>query len=369
MTKDDIKAGLGSLGITPGLGHAYLSLNISGLDLTSLFIVNTYKHLHTLNVSRNQLRSLDWITGMSALLNIDASHNLLISIPKYQPPKLTHINLSFNQIDDAGEWTFCERLREMNLRGNCLTQIGPGLKSNFELELLDVSENSIKGLSNDLENLNLRELHIAANELTSFHGINLPKLELLDVQQNFISSLAGLHAPNHPCLRILNIVENRFSHPQELQGLKEFTRLADLLVAPSRATEVPAYRTQLLHRLPHLRWLDNSAVESEEVVKARVAYGGDLEKRKSIWNAVVTVGAEPFVDRRLMTEGLIKEVEAKTGAAPPMAHTFNDDVGNIFVTSRDVMQGTRLTVEAHEESQKAKELMFASDKENGGKMW
>eukprot|EP00388_Colpodella_angusta_P002496 GDKJ01008617.1.p1 GENE.GDKJ01008617.1~~GDKJ01008617.1.p1 ORF type:complete len:307 (-),score=46.29 GDKJ01008617.1:42-962(-) len=303
--------------MTPDLEHAYLSLNISGLDLTSMHILNNYKNLHTINVSHNQLRSLDWISGMHALVNIDASNNLLISIPKYQPPKLTHINLSFNQIEQVGEWTFCENLKEMSLRGNLIKEIGFGLSSNKQLEILDVSQNCITKLEDSLEGLSLRELHIAANNLFSFHGVSsLVRLELLDVQQNQISSLNGLSYENHPCLRILNIVENMFSHPQELEGLANFPRLADLLVAPSRVAEVPAYRTQMLHRLPRLRWLDNSAVEPEEVVKAGVAYGSDVEKRKQVWCSIVTVGEEPFIDRRLMTEKLIKEVELKTGILP-----------------------------------------------------
>lgn len=93
----------------------------------------------------------------------------------------------------------------------------------------------------------------------------------------------------------------------EVERLQSFPFLADLFLAPNPVDELPYYRTQILHRLPRLRWLDEAPATPEEKVKASVTYGEDVAMRQEIFEKLLP--EESFVDRRLITEEGIRDME------------------------------------------------------------
>lgn len=104
-----------------------------------------------------------------------------------------------------------------------------------------------------------------------------------------------------------HISENRIGHIREVERLLDFPYLADLFLAPNPVDELPYYRTQVLYRLPKLRWLDEAPATAEEKVKASLTYGEDVVKRQEIFDKLLP--EEAFVDRRVVTKEAILDME------------------------------------------------------------
>lgn len=72
------KQGLYELGVTHDkYNHAYLSINISFKDLSSIGGIAKFKYLQNVNVSHNKLTSLEPLSGLKHMTTLNASHNLL----------------------------------------------------------------------------------------------------------------------------------------------------------------------------------------------------------------------------------------------------------------------------------------------------
>mmetsp|Transcript_77131 Transcript_77131/g.200982 ORF Transcript_77131/g.200982 Transcript_77131/m.200982 type:complete len:550 (-) Transcript_77131:290-1939(-) len=305
-----IKAGLSMLGRTRTNKHAWLRVDVPDMALTSIDAMRPYELLQFVNVSRNQLRTLEPLGALRGLLHLNASFNLLVRSQSFTPPdSLETCDMSYNLIGELGDWHTHRFLRELNLRGNFIDRIGTGLKGNRELRMLDMSENYIGRIEN-LEGLDLRTLYLAQNQLVSLDGIStLSKLQALNIRHNNITSIASLRSEDLPRLRRLNISDNRLGDIHEVASLAAFTLLQDLRLAPNPVDQLPHYRAQVLHRLPLLRTLDASVAAPEEKVKADLIYGADIEERRKIFENLLP--EETFVDRRLVTEELIAEEETQ----------------------------------------------------------
>lgn len=305
---ETVQKNLSMLGATPSGQHSYLRIDLADLGLTSLDALRGFTHLQFVNLSGNRLRSLEPLGSLRCLLHLNASFNLLIRTQGFTAPdQLETVDMSFNLISELGEWSVHKYLRELNVRGNFIEKISPGLSRNKELRMLDLSENHIAAIEN-LDGLGLHTLYLAQNRLSSLQGIGLlKKLQVLNVRHNSISSLEALRAEDIPRLRKLCISENRVNHIQEIEGLQPFPFLCDLLLAPNPIVELPHYREQVLHRLPNLRLLDRQAASAEEKVKADVIYGIDVENCKKNFNSELP--KEDFVDRRLVTQEGIAQME------------------------------------------------------------
>ncbi|CAE7424627.1 LRGUK [Symbiodinium natans] len=333
VTEDQVREGLSQLGDTGTRQHAYVRCDLMGMNLTSLVKIRQWEQLQFLNVSRNRLRGLEPVGALRHLLHLNASHNLLIRSQNFTAPDgLETCDMSYNMLAELGDWKVHRYLRELNLRGNYISCIGHGLMGNKELRMLDLSENLILDLRN-LDNLELRTLSLAQNKLNNLEGVQrLSKLHSLDVRHNNLTTLEALRAQDIPRLRKLRVSENRLSQIREVDQLADFHFLSELYLNPNPVSQLPQYRAQVLHRLPRLRNLDCQQVSPEERVKTEVIYGADVETRQEIFEQLLP--EETFVDRRLMTQELIAQMEMEqfgsNGDAGPFGHesvigpTFGD---------------------------------------------
>eukprot|EP00747_Dinoflagellata_sp_TGD_P162907 gnl/TRDRNA2_/TRDRNA2_181049_c0_seq1.p1 gnl/TRDRNA2_/TRDRNA2_181049_c0~~gnl/TRDRNA2_/TRDRNA2_181049_c0_seq1.p1 ORF type:complete len:571 (+),score=111.94 gnl/TRDRNA2_/TRDRNA2_181049_c0_seq1:69-1715(+) len=313
LTGDIITKNMSELGNVTARAHAYLRVDLAKLGLTSVDGISPFQCLQFVNISGNRLRSLEPLGNLRCLLHLNASLNLLIRTQCFAAPEqLETVDMSYNLIDDLGNWSSHMFLRELNLRGNFIQRLGPGLLHNKALRMLDLSENSILRIEN-MQELNLRTLLLAQNRVASLEGVgSLTKLQVLDVRHNEIATTAPLKAEDIPRLRKLCISENQIPHIREVEGLQGFTFLCDLFLAPNPILELPYYREQVLNRLPGLRWLDEEAVSAKEKVKADAIYGADVGKRNEIFSELLP--QETFVDRRLVTmENIVAMEQQKFG--------------------------------------------------------
>lgn len=308
LSLETLQKNLSMMGRTFSRQHAYLRLDAAGYGLTSIDAVRPFQHLQFVNVSRNQLRTLEPLGVLRSMLHLNASFNQLIRTQCFTAPDgLETVDMSYNMIYEVGDWGVHKYLRELNLRGNLISQIGEGLQTNQELRMLDLSENCISRVE-FMDGLGLNMLHLAQNQLASLEGVStLSQLQVLNVRHNHITSISALRPEDLPKLRKLCVTDNRISEIAEVIGLEAFPVLADLQISPNPIVELPHYRAQVLHRLPRLRSLDAQIAPAEEKVKADLIYGVDVEQRQQTFNGLLP--DEKFVDRRLVTEGSISAAE------------------------------------------------------------
>ncbi|CEM28748.1 unnamed protein product [Vitrella brassicaformis CCMP3155] len=329
LTVADIPSRLSLLGPTPDGSHAYLRADLGDMGLTTIDPLEAFINLQYVDVSHNRLRSLCSLYPLVRLRHVNASHNMLRrSIGFHFSQRLEVVDLSYNYITAIGDFSSHRFLRELNLRGNMISAISEGLAANKGLTALDLSENQLRYVDN-LDDLNIEELHVSGNQLVSLAGgaeggaaegkggvCRLTKLRELNVRDNMLDSVEGLGS-QHAQLITLHLCNNRFTHPAQLELLAKLPLLTDLFLTPMAIENVPAYRMQVIHRLPHLRWLDCSAVSSEEKVKTAIVYGDkeDIEARQHIFHTLIP--GEPFTDWRLLTEEMMEELERQTATGPP----------------------------------------------------
>eukprot|EP00913_Durusdinium_trenchii_P022535 g21167.t1 len=165
----------------------------------------------------------------------------------------------------------------------------------------------------------LQFLNVSRNRLRSLEPVESLRsqsftapdaLETCDMSYNMLAELGDWKV--HRYLRELNlrgnyISINRISQMREVDQLASFVFLSELYMQPNPVSQLPQYRAQVLHRLPRLRQLDSQQVTPEERVKTEVIFGADVETRQEIFEQLLP--EETFVDRRLMTEELIAQLE------------------------------------------------------------
>ncbi|KAI8368129.1 uncharacterized protein BYT42DRAFT_585371 [Radiomyces spectabilis] len=117
----------------------------------------------------NRLSSLpDGIVDMSALEDLDVSHNQLLNLPYNMfIPHLIHLNVSNNQLDAIPKSIAqCHMLRTLNVSKNHLTTLPADLVELRRLELFDISENLLCIMPADILERMRTTLLITGNPLT-----------------------------------------------------------------------------------------------------------------------------------------------------------------------------------------------------------
>ncbi|KAF4710732.1 hypothetical protein FOZ62_027029, partial [Perkinsus olseni] len=318
LTREQVTAGLGGLGITPVQPghHAYLSCSIGNLSLTNLDpVLRDYRHLQVVDVSHNRLRRLDALSAMPCLRVLNASRNLLRRVDCLALSRsLEQVDMSYNEIQELGDWSNCRTsLRELRLRGNAIKHIPPyGLKRTNHLELLDLSENQITTIENIAHLPELAVLKLTHNQISSLHGLDgLNRLRELDVSKNF--SLQGLSSWTCTSLARLVVSNNQLDDLDTNIEILErgFTNLADLSISGNPIELLPSVKLRVIHRLTSLARVDGDDVTAEDRVDSETLHGDLLESERAAWTtSMAAVCAEgypvpDFEDHRVATiEGL-----------------------------------------------------------------
>lgn len=186
--------GMGADGVlTQEERQAVTSLDLSGMNLTSLEGLEAFPNLQSLDCSRNALTALD-LSQNPALTTLNCSYNQLTHLDLSRNPEISHLNCSFNRMTEL-DLTGRAKLVALNCEMNQLTKLTlagcSGLVSlycrNNLLDKLDLSDNLalefIETFSNRLTSIDvtmlaqLRFLHIDHNQLTHLDMSQNRKLE------------------------------------------------------------------------------------------------------------------------------------------------------------------------------------------------
>ena len=172
--------------------HQLMSLNASynrlmRIDLSSPSTM--YSQLHTLNLSNNQLLSTkEALKSFPCLVNLDLSSNNLRTLDSLSCLGiLQFLNASFNSLNAVPDLSNNVLLIDLNLSGNNLRQIES--VTNFFLPHLircDISRNMVVTLPNISHLFNLVELRIDNNQISTYKNLiscsqltQLPRLKFI----------------------------------------------------------------------------------------------------------------------------------------------------------------------------------------------
>ncbi|MFK8060432.1 MAG: ELWxxDGT repeat protein [Polaribacter sp.] len=159
-------------------------LNIAGLNIDDLTGIEDFDELITLNVSSNNLTTLN-TSGNRKLVELIAGHNQLTTITTSNNLQLKKVDIQSNQLESIS-FTSSGLLEVLNCKGNSnLSEIT--LTNNTFLKELDVSYCGFTNLS--IGNQRIEKLNISYNNIVSFDARNLRQLETFTCKNNEMVTL------------------------------------------------------------------------------------------------------------------------------------------------------------------------------------
>ncbi len=202
---------------------AMTSLGLSGCALTddNLAQINACHQLTQLDISNNQITTLDPINELVYLEYLNVSSNHLSAIPAVDFPTLVSLDLSHNWLSDLTGIESYQALVSLNISDNSVTDLTPVSKlANLnELSLSNNAPSNIKKLS-VLKNLVM--LDISGCGLASLSVVNdFPALTCLAANYNEIASLSTFKKQ----VQDLQINNNPLVDLSPLAGQKELITL------------------------------------------------------------------------------------------------------------------------------------------------
>lgn len=291
LTKEIVEMGFHSLGKHPvWQKHAYLGLNVPSMQLSKIDYLSNCKSLMYLDVSNNKIESLNILSELPMLVQLNASSNNITDCLDYQPPlcdennmwadgqnstgsMLTLVNLSSNYISVLNDLSHHAYIECLLLRKNYISKIN-GFSNLQFLKVLDLSYNNIQVIEG-LDNLNINELNLEGNNITSLTGLaSLSRLTALNVSKNNISNITPLAA----CRRLesLDIRYNNVATIRQAELLAPNMEYLSYLYAEGNPfCSKIKYRLRIIHRLPSLVHLDSTVVSPDEKIRASNLYNSN----------------------------------------------------------------------------------------------
>ncbi|NWU93935.1 LRGUK protein, partial [Upupa epops] len=271
LDEDIVAEGLHELGRSAsGLEYVYLSLSLSGHELSDINILSRYVHLQKLELSHNKINDLSCVTHMPHLLQLNASHNQLTAFFQFNPPKnLKEVDFSYNQIPKMQDLSAYQSLRKLLLDYNNIEEI-QGLEKCHSLTHLSLSHNRLVAITG-LENLPIKILNLSSNQIEKITGLEtLKTLQELDLSSNKITSLEGLG--KHDLLVLINLEDNQIAELHELKWIEDLPLLRVLNLLENPVQGQTDYWLLVIFMLLRLTELDHRKISVEEKVAAMNKY-------------------------------------------------------------------------------------------------
>lgn len=223
-------------------GLAFEQLRILGVGYNHLQrfeIAPTMRRLTDISLDHNQLESIDGLSRISSLLNINASNNLIHVFPDLSTQaRLKGICFSENKLVNVEFPESCSGLNAFNLNNNLIEHIRD-VSHMGDLEVINLAHNRLRDTRWLGHHPRLTRMCLNNNELERLdHFEGLSNLNELYVSRNRLVSLAGLeHCPG---LAILHADHNRLA---ELDVLPSFIFPCTVIASNNQITRLPPFET------------------------------------------------------------------------------------------------------------------------------
>ncbi|NWH96358.1 PPR42 phosphatase, partial [Aegithalos caudatus] len=206
--------------------------------------------------------------------------------------KITHLNLSYKNIDSIGELSFCKNLQFLYLYDNQINQIQnldfasnvthlylqnnrissiENLSSLKKLEKLYLGGNYItvvEGLDKvELKELHIESQHLPLGEKLLFDPVSLnslaKSLSVLNISSNNIDELEELTVLEN--LSYLKAVDNQLKHMKDLEvALKKWTKLRRIDLTGNPICQKRKYKDRIIVQSLTLESLDGKEIQEME---------------------------------------------------------------------------------------------------------
>lgn len=193
----------------------------------------------------------------------------LSSIPK-EVAEMTWLDtlaLSYNQIETIENLSSLSSLRQLQLEHNAITKI-EGLQGLSSLQILQLSSNQIKKIEGLQGLSSLQVIYLSSNQIATIEGLQglssletlvlnlnqiikleglegLSSLQTLDLEANQITKIEGLQG--HSSLTNLNLGSNRIT---KIEGLEDLSSLESFSLNGNKLVTIEG-----MEKLSSLRWL------------------------------------------------------------------------------------------------------------------
>ncbi|TPX40507.1 guanylate kinase [Synchytrium endobioticum] len=263
-----LRNGLSCMGPFPeGPGLVYLKLSLPNLELNNIDMLKCFKYIQTLHLSGNNLTDASVLANMKHLVELDMSNNRLTEVLNFDPPyNLQEADLSRNQIQTIRDLSQHRYLRKLCLDRNLILSIA-GLSGCNYLTHLSLQRNGIDKIQG-LDNLPLKFLDLSWNRIHVIENLHtLINLEELHLAHNSISSLVTMDVLPH--LKVLSLDSNSLGNVSDVtETLAGFTMLRDLHARRNPISVLPEYRLVMGYSLPFLSTLDGLPLAVEDKIAA-----------------------------------------------------------------------------------------------------
>lgn len=252
-----------------GTEMALFKLDLSGKELHEVPEDETLKEIRSLDISVNQISSLDFVLRCPNVIELDATENQIgDGLPLIgELDFLSFLNLSSNLFESLNGFPVSETLISLNLSGNHLKTVAdlPPLPL---LETLNLSHNMISKLR--LPSLpSLKTLNISGNMLTRLVLPKLPSLRVLDASHNSIEKIQRFSEDSLPFVWSIDLRNNSIASADVFKSLRRLPMLYTLFIANNPvAVADGSHVAPVLVILPAVINLDEKLVNAKDKVKA-----------------------------------------------------------------------------------------------------
>ena len=204
-----------------------------------------FPFLEELVIQYQSIHDVSQLQKLTNLKEIDLSYNYIERLDQLSLRELTHLNLSYNQLDDITPLSTFKSLcflslREnnirdisalallnnlvyINLRNNIISDLTP-LSQLVSIERLDLSGNMIESIDSLSKLSSLYELNLSGNRICELEPLSeLREITSLDLSGNKIEDILSLKKMHN--MIELNINDNRISSIEVLNRFKDLCYL------------------------------------------------------------------------------------------------------------------------------------------------
>jgi len=250
-----------------GFGHAYIRLDIHGKEITDINILNQYIHLRYVDISMNNLKSVDALNSLSHIHTLKANKNMLKSAALNELPYLQQADFANNKIASL-EGIEHDLLETLNLNSNDISAIeglNPCKLGNLtQLELRGNKLTSTKGLLLP----NLKKLYLAENQITQLEDLSrMTQLTSLHLRDNKLVTLDGF-TEELVSLQYVNLRKNEIDSYDEVKKLDVLPKLRVLVLRECPIQDKDQYRVEVLSHIQKLVKLDQDPYTEDDVQEA-----------------------------------------------------------------------------------------------------
>ena len=195
--------------------------SLDGLKLISNYItkispneLKNFSEIRYLNLSNNQIESLDFLPYLHKLTDFIGSQNFLKELKSIDEcSSLQRVDLSSNKIGSVSLKNPTKTINSLDLSNNTLKNFDFGSYFPNICRLL-LNSNFITDISDLKKFKSLRELHISQNNIISFEPFSFDSLSVLDISYNNITQLDCFTKFSN--LVFLNVSGNPISEKREI---------------------------------------------------------------------------------------------------------------------------------------------------------